>query len=364
MIFMTNQFADILGDAAADRLPRDAVLRDLLAHVAALPDAADADRVVPRRDAGARAAESRRRDGRAVRVRRRAWRGCSCRSARSRCCSLSGLTWLALFLTPAASSRIEEIKFQRRAGRSQLGVLEAGKFTSPDSGETVLYAREVVGDELRDVFLQRQQGDRVVVILAERGERVVDPATRRACRSCCTTGAATRACRASSEFLVLEFDGARHSDSAATTTKSSSRSRRRSRRSTLLRSSRARRPRRARNGASRCRSRCSCSRCSPCRSANRRRARAATGGSASGCSATSIYANLLVDRACPGRARRRAATWLGMWWVHAAVARCSRCCCWLRQSGVARAQPDGRKRGAGMTLLRGYIMFVAVSRRR
>ena len=87
-----------------------------------------------------------------------------------------GLTWLALVLTPAASRRIEEIRF-RRSRTSSSRPSRPAHSRRPDSGETVLYAREVVGDELRDVFLQTQQGDRVIVILAERGRRIVDPAT-------------------------------------------------------------------------------------------------------------------------------------------------------------------------------------------
>jgi lipopolysaccharide export system permease protein len=88
----------------------------------------------------------------------------------------AGLAWLALVMTPAASARIEEIRF-RAEQDVELSAIEAGKFTSPDSGETVLYAREVVGDELRGVFMQMQQGERVIVVLADRGRRVLDPAT-------------------------------------------------------------------------------------------------------------------------------------------------------------------------------------------
>ena len=63
-----------------------------------------------------------------------------------------------------------------RAQKSlELGVLESGKFTTPDSGETVLYAREVVNAEIRDVFVEHDEDDRVVVISARRGRRVQDP---------------------------------------------------------------------------------------------------------------------------------------------------------------------------------------------
>jgi lipopolysaccharide export system permease protein len=58
-----------------------------------------------------------------------------------------------------------------------LTTIEPGKFTTPDSGATVLYAREVVGEELRDVFLQMQRDDEVAVVLAERGRRILDPST-------------------------------------------------------------------------------------------------------------------------------------------------------------------------------------------
>jgi hypothetical protein len=81
-----------------------------------------------------------------------------------------------LLTTPAVSRRIEEIRFSADQN-IELGVIEAGKFTSPDSGKTVLYAREVIGDELHDVFLQSQQGERVIAILAARGRRVTDPGT-------------------------------------------------------------------------------------------------------------------------------------------------------------------------------------------
>jgi lipopolysaccharide export system permease protein len=59
----------------------------------------------------------------------------------------------------------------------QLGALEAGKFWSPDGGRTVIYARQIAGDELLDVFVQYEEGERVVAILAASGERSLDPST-------------------------------------------------------------------------------------------------------------------------------------------------------------------------------------------
>jgi lipopolysaccharide export system permease protein len=86
------------------------------------------------------------------------------------------VAWLSFELTPNAIRRIEEIRFSAEQN-VELTAIEPGRFTTPDSGGTVLYAREVVGDELRDVFLQTQRAGRVSVVLAERGRRVVDAAT-------------------------------------------------------------------------------------------------------------------------------------------------------------------------------------------
>ncbi len=202
-ILMTNQFADILGDAAADRLPRDAVFAIFsltsLSFVTLLTPIA--------LFLGVMLALARlNRD---------------CEMAALSACGVgpgrllvpiltltgvlaAALTWLALFLTPAASSRIEEIKFLAEQDM-KLGALEAGKFMSPDSGSTVLYAREVVGDELRDVFVQHQLGDRVVATLAERSERVVDPATGQI-SFVLHDGRRYEGVPGGNEFLVVEFD--------------------------------------------------------------------------------------------------------------------------------------------------------------
>jgi lipopolysaccharide export system permease protein len=69
----------------------------------------------------------------------------------------------------------------------------------------VLYAREVLGDELHDVFLQHQRGDRVVAILAERGERVVDPATGEI-SFVLRQGRRYEGVPGDNDFVVLEFD--------------------------------------------------------------------------------------------------------------------------------------------------------------
>ncbi|HLF11615.1 MAG TPA: LptF/LptG family permease, partial [Gammaproteobacteria bacterium] len=175
LIFMSNQFAEILGDAATDELPRDAVFA-----VFALTSLRYLTVLAPiALFLGVMLALARlNRD---------------CEMAALSACGVgplrllgpigiltlalaAGVSWLALLETPRASRQIEEIKFAAKEGM-QLAVLEPGRFTSPDSGDTVLYAREVVGDQIHDVFLQRQQGNRVVAILAERGVRIQDPVT-------------------------------------------------------------------------------------------------------------------------------------------------------------------------------------------
>jgi lipopolysaccharide export system permease protein len=115
-----------------------------------------------------------------------------------------GLSWLALETTPAVSRRIEEIRFNADQD-IELGAIEPGRFTSPDSGKTVLYPREVVGDELRDVFLQSQQGERVIAILAARGRRVMDPVTGEL-SFVLYDGRRYEGVPGEGSFLVLEFD--------------------------------------------------------------------------------------------------------------------------------------------------------------
>jgi len=175
LITMTNALASIFGDAAADRVPRDAV-----AAVFGLTAMTYLTTLLPiALFLGIMLALARlSRDGEMA-----ALSACGFGPGRM-LVPVGALTlllvvctgWLSLVLTPAASRQIEEIRFQ--AGQHvELSAIEAGRFTSPDSGDTVVYAREVVGDELRDVFIQRQQGDRVVAIVAARGRRVIDAST-------------------------------------------------------------------------------------------------------------------------------------------------------------------------------------------
>ena len=203
LIFMTNQLADILGDAASDRLPRDAVLAILglmaLRHLMLLTPIT--------LFLGVTLALARlNRDGEMA-----ALSACGVGSTRLlvpigafTLLLAIGLTWLAFVLTPAASRRIEEIRSSAEQN-VELSAVEPGKFTTPDSGDTVLYARDVVGDELRDVFLQTQREERVSVVLAERGRRIVDPVTAEQ-SFVFYDGKLYEGVPGEPKFLVVEFD--------------------------------------------------------------------------------------------------------------------------------------------------------------
>lgn len=175
LILMSNQFAQILGDAAADELPKEAVFSVLgLTSLRYLTLLAPIGLFLGVLLALARLS----RDSEMA-----ALSACGVGPARllGPVGALTALlaaviSWLALVQTPEASRRIEEIKASAREAM-QLAVLEPGRFASPDAGQTVVYSRDVAGDELHDVFLQRQTGDRIVVIIAERGERIQDPVT-------------------------------------------------------------------------------------------------------------------------------------------------------------------------------------------
>lgn len=177
LILMTNQFAEVLGDAAANRLPTDAIFAifalTFLRYVSLLAPIALFLGILL-----ALARLSRDSEMYALAA-------CGVGPAALLRPVLllalvlaGGVAWLALFQTPEASARIEQIRRDAREAM-ELGVLEPGTFATPDSGRTVIYPREVEGEMLHDVFIERETEDRVVVIRAERGERRQDPSTGR-----------------------------------------------------------------------------------------------------------------------------------------------------------------------------------------
>src|SRR5690606_8965696 len=160
VILMSKQFADILGEAASNRVPRDAVflivgLTSLRSLVYVTPIAVFL---------GVMLALARfSRDGEAA-----ALAACGIGPGRllipvgSLAAALAVLAgWLAFVQTPRAVQRIEDIKLAA-AEELEIGVVEAGKFTSPDGGATTLHARDVEGDTMRDVFMHTRNGQRVV----------------------------------------------------------------------------------------------------------------------------------------------------------------------------------------------------------
>jgi lipopolysaccharide export system permease protein len=129
LIFMTNQLADILGDAAAERLPRDAVLA-----IFGLTALRYLTLLMPiTLFLGITLALARlNRDGEMA-----ALSACGFGSARLlvpigtfTLLLALGLSWLALVSTPAASQRIEEIRFQAEQS-VEFSAIEPGKSYRP-----------------------------------------------------------------------------------------------------------------------------------------------------------------------------------------------------------------------------------------
>ena len=174
VILMSNQFAVILDEAATDILPKDAVLEVVgLAVFEYLTILMPIGLLLGIMLALARL----NRDSEMVAM-------SSCGIGPAKLLRPIGLltvllaafvAWLSLVQTPEASRRIEAIKASAR-DRFGLSVLEAGRFMSPDKGRTIVYAREVAGDELRDVFIEREEEGRLIVVTAERGERTQEGA--------------------------------------------------------------------------------------------------------------------------------------------------------------------------------------------
>ncbi len=203
VIFMTNQLAEILGDAAGNQLPREAIAAifglTALRYLTVLTPIA--------LFLGVMSALARlNRDGEMAAI-------SACGIGPGRLLVPIGLltavlaavlSWLAFLAMPSASRSIAQIRFTADQD-VELSAIEPGRFTSPDAGDTVLYPREVVGEELRDVFLQRQQGDRVVAILAARGRRVMDPDSGQV-SFVLYDGRRYEGVPGQGEFLVVEFD--------------------------------------------------------------------------------------------------------------------------------------------------------------
>jgi lipopolysaccharide export system permease protein len=172
VIFMSSQFADTLSDAAADELPRDAVFEVFgLQFLQTLGLVAPAGLLLGILLALARL----NRDSEMAAL---AACGIGPVSLLRPIGVLSlllavGVGWLSLLAGPAANRSIEEISF-RSQQQLQFDALQPGTFTQLDSSGSIFYAHEADGDVRRGVFLQREIGDELEIIVAEEGERTID----------------------------------------------------------------------------------------------------------------------------------------------------------------------------------------------
>ena len=87
------------------------------------------------------------------------------------------LAWLSLSVAPWAANQVHLLKRTARQDAQVTG-LEAGRFRAAGDGDAVFYAESIDEDgRLRNVFLQRRDGDVIEVALAASGEQLTDPAT-------------------------------------------------------------------------------------------------------------------------------------------------------------------------------------------
>lgn len=171
-ILLSNQFARVLGDAASNRVPRDAVLEVMglttLNYLTILVPVAFL--------LGVMLALGRlyRDNEMAAMMACGVGYGTLYRAVMPLVVAVGGLlAWLALEVAPWAMREIEDIQYEVQR-TATLGVLEAGRFISLGDPDTVLYAERVSDDGvLGNLFIQRLRGERLEVMLAVRGERVL-----------------------------------------------------------------------------------------------------------------------------------------------------------------------------------------------
>ncbi len=166
VILITNQFAAVLGGAAASKLPRGAVLELLgLTSVQYLTILIPVGFFLAVMLALARLYHDSEMA---------AMMACGVGPARlyrallGLAASLALVVGvLALVVAPAALRQIDDFAAMARQEAS-LGLLEAGRFVSFGNGAATLYAESLTPDNhLQKVFVQRQLEDRVEVIVAE-----------------------------------------------------------------------------------------------------------------------------------------------------------------------------------------------------
>jgi lipopolysaccharide export system permease protein len=167
LILLTNQFAQVLGQAAANKLPRDAVfmvmgLTSLQYLTILIPIGLFLSIMLALgrlyRDSEMSALMACGVGPRVI-----------YRPLTFFALLLAAIVgWLALIVSPAAIRQVQIIAEEAKQ-RVDLRVLEAGRFISFNAQEAVMYAESMSDDGvLKNVFVQRRTGAQVEVIVAER----------------------------------------------------------------------------------------------------------------------------------------------------------------------------------------------------
>jgi lipopolysaccharide export system permease protein len=176
LILVTNQFAKVLGDAAANQLPKEALLRVMgltsLQYMTILIPAGLFLAILL-------ALGRLYRDSEMY-----ALMACGVgpaqlyRSLMGFALLLAAVVgWLALDVSPSAIREVRRIGQEARA-RSDLRIMEAGRFVKFGQADAVVYAEEVTADgRLRNVFVQRRRDGIIEVIVAveARQQDTADP---------------------------------------------------------------------------------------------------------------------------------------------------------------------------------------------
>ncbi len=169
LILIGHQFARVLGKAAADQIPKDAVLvllglTSIQFLIVLIPLALFLSIML--------ALGRLYRDSEMTAIR-------SCgvsqhqlyRPLISLALILGGLVaWFSLDVGPWARNRIAVLESTARR-EAAFGEIEPGRFLSADDGESVFYAENVADDgTFTNVFIQRRVDDRIEVAVADRAE--------------------------------------------------------------------------------------------------------------------------------------------------------------------------------------------------
>jgi len=172
LILLTNQFASVLGDAAADKLPRDAILLVMgLSIVQYLTILVPVSLFLAVMLALARLYHDSEMAALMA-------CGISPRDLYRPLFALAMILalfvgWLALVVSPAAIRDIQDLGEEARR-QASLDLLEPGRFVSFDGGRAVLYAQSASGDgRLHNVFVQRQVPAGTEIVIAAAAWQVI-----------------------------------------------------------------------------------------------------------------------------------------------------------------------------------------------